>query len=124
MQQTIKALTEAEKYDGPSIIIAYAPCIAQGILTGMSSTIEEEKKAVQSGYYPLFRYNPTTEEFNLDAKPDFDKYFEFISGEDRYRILKKINPDKYKELLEEQKRLAMERFSYYEKLSIDKAKIL
>ncbi|MDD3241741.1 MAG: pyruvate:ferredoxin (flavodoxin) oxidoreductase [Bacilli bacterium] len=124
MQQTIKALTEAEKYDGPSIIIAYAPCIAQGILTGMSSTIEEEKKAVQSGYYPLFRYNPTTDEFLLDAKPDFDKYYEFISGEDRYRILKKINPDKYKELLEEQKRLAMERFSYYEKLSIDKAKIL
>ena len=113
MAQTIKVLTEAEKYNGPSIVFAYAPCISQGILTGMTSTIQEEKKAVESGYYPIFHYNPETKEFKLDAKPDFSKYFEFIAGEDRYRMLKKINPDKYQELLEQNRINAIERYNYY-----------
>ena len=95
MQHTIKILKEAENYNGPSIVLAYAPCISQGILTGMESTIQEEKKAVETGYYPLFHYNPDTKECKLDAKADFSRYFEFIAGEDRYRMLKKINPDKY-----------------------------
>lgn len=116
MQHTVKTLMEAEAYPGPSIVFAYSPCIAQGILTGMSSTVEEEKKAVQSGYYPLFHYDPTTRKFTLDAKPDFDHYYEFIAGEDRYRILKKVNPEKYRELLEQNRLYAIERFRYYEQL--------
>ena len=116
MQHTVKTLIEAEAYPGPSIVFAYSPCIAQGILTGMSSSIEEEKKAVQSGYYPLFHYDPTTRKFTLDAKPDFARYYEFIAGEDRYRILKKVNPDKYRELLEQNRLNAIERFRYYEQL--------
>ena len=113
MQHTINVLKEAESYDGPSIVLAYAPCIAQGILTGMESTIQEEKKAVETGYYPLFHYNPETKEFKLDSKPDFNRYFEFIAGEVRYRMLKKINPDKYHELLEQNRINAIERYNYY-----------
>ena len=113
MQHTINVLKEAESYDGPSIVLAYAPCIAQGILTGMESTIQEEKKAVETGYYPLFHYNPESKEFKLDSKPDFNRYFEFIAGEDRYRMLKKINPDKYHELLEQNRINAIERYNYY-----------
>ncbi len=116
MQQAITVLNEAEKYEGPSIIFAYAPCIAQGILTGMESTVDEEKKAVQTGYYPLFHYHPETGIFKLDAKPDFSRYFEFVAGEDRYRMLKKINPEKYRELLEQNKKNAEERYHYYESL--------
>ena len=116
MQHTVKILNEAEKYNGPSIIFAYAPCISQGILTGMSTTIDEEKKAVETGYYPIFHYNPETKEFKLDCKPDFSRYFEFIAGEDRYRMLKKINPDKYQELLEQNRINAIERYNYYVEL--------
>ncbi len=117
MQQAVKVLTEAEAYPGPSIVFAYAPCIAQGILTGMESTVDEEKKAVETGYYPLFHYQPETGIFELDSKPDFNRYFEFIAGEDRYRMLKKINPEKYRELLEQNKINAEERYHYYESLA-------
>ena len=116
MQGAIKAMNEAVKYNGPSIIIAYAPCIAHGIIKGMASSIEEEKLATESGYFPLFRYNPDTKKFTMDSKADFTKYFEFISGEDRYRTLKQINPDMYNELFNEQKENAENRFNYYEKL--------
>ncbi len=116
MQHTINVLKEAESYNGPSIVLAYAPCISQGILTGMESTIQEEKKAVETGYYPLFHYHPETKEFKLDAKPDFSRYFEFIAGEDRYRMLKKINPDKYHELLEQNRINAIDRYNYYVQL--------
>ncbi len=114
--QVIKVMKEAEAYNGPSIIIAYSPCIAQGIVASMASSIEEEKKATNSGYFPTFHYNPETKEFSLDSKADFSKYFEFIAGEDRYRSLKKISKD-YKKLLEENKDNAEERFNYYDKLS-------
>lgn len=97
--QAVKVLKEAEAYNGPSIIVAYSPCIAQGILKGMKNSIEEEKNATSSGYFPIFHYNPETKEFKVDSKADFDKYYEFISGEDRYRSLKKINKN-YKDLLE------------------------
>ena len=113
---TIKVLKEAEAYDGPSIIIAYAPCIAQGILKGMKNSIQEEKDATLSGYFPLFHYNPTTGEFKLDSQADFSKYNEFIEGEDRYRSLQKLSKN-YKKLMEENKKNAEERFAYYESLS-------
>ncbi len=116
--QTIKVLTEAEHYDGPSIIIAYAPCIAQGIIKGMSNSIEEEKEATNCGYFPLFHYHPETEKFSLDSKADFSKYSDFVGGEDRYRTLKNINKD-YKKVLEENKENAINRYTYYEKLSLN-----
>ena len=84
--QTIKALTEAASYNGPSIIICYAPCIAHGIKTGMKSSIDEQKLVTESGYFPLFRYNPETEIFTLDSKADFTKYDEIFKRENRYSI--------------------------------------
>jgi len=117
MQQAINALNEAKNYNGPSIIIAYAPCIAQGILKGMSNSIEEEKKATGSGYFPIFRYNPTTEIFSLDSKADFTKYKEFLGGENRYRSLARTNKENFEELLDENLVDAKRRYEYYEKLS-------
>ena len=115
-QQAIKVLQEAESYNGPSIIIAYAPCIAQGIIKGMKNSIEEEKEATRSGYFPIFHYNPDTKEFKMDSKSDFTRYEEFILGEDRYRSLEKISKN-YKQLLSENKQYAEESYEYYEKLA-------
>ena len=122
MQGAIKAMREAVEYNGPSIIIAYAPCIAHGIIKGMSNSIEEEKNATESGYFPLFRYNPTTGKFIMDSKADFTHYNEFIEGEDRYRTLKQINPDMYDELLKEQKENAINRFNHFKNLESDSKK--
>ena len=120
MMQTIKAFTEAKAYNGPSIIIAYAPCIAQGIKLGMSNSINEEKKATESGYFPIFRYNPETNKFSLDSKANFDLYNEFLDGETRYSSLAKVNPNKKDELYEANKNNAMNRYKYYESLKSDK----
>ncbi len=117
--QAVKVLQEAESYDGPSLVIAYAPCIAQGIIKGMKSSLQEEKNATSSGYFPIFHYNPEIDEFKLDSKANFDKYFEFISGEDRYRSLRSITKN-YKRLLEENKKNAMNRFQYYQSLEKNK----
>ena len=113
--QAIKVLKEAEAYDGPSIVIAYAPCIAQGILKGMKNSIAEEKCATESGYFPLFHYNPETKEFKMDSKADFSKYEEFVLGEDRYRSLTKISRN-HKELLNRNKENAEARYEYYKSL--------
>lgn len=114
--QAIKVLKEAERYDGPSIVIAYSPCIAQGILKGMTNSIEEEKQATRVGYFPIFHYNPEEKIFHLDSKADFKDYIEFLSGENRYRNLKNLSKD-YKKILEQNKENAMKRYEYYEKLS-------
>jgi pyruvate-ferredoxin/flavodoxin oxidoreductase len=96
--QYFKALKEAEAYPGPSIIIAYSPCISHGLRASMGKTQEEEKKAVEAGYWSLFRYNPLLEEegknpFQLDSKaPDWSKFQEFLNGEVRYTSLKKTFP--------------------------------
>lgn len=116
MMQTIKAFTEAKTYNGPSIIIAYAPCIAQGIKKGMGNSIDEEKKATESGYFPIFRYNPETKEFSLDSKADFSKYKEFLDGETRYSSLSIVNKDQKLELYEKNQHNAEERYKYYESL--------
>lgn len=113
--QAIKVLKEAESYDGPSIIIAYAPCIAQGIIKGMKNSIKEEKDATESGYFPIFHYNPTTNEFKLDSKADFSKYDEFLTGEDRYNSLKKISKNN-ESLLKKNKDNAKERYDFYKSL--------
>ena len=114
-QQAIKVMKEAEKYDGPSIIVAYAPCIAQGIIKGMKNSLNEEKEATNCGYFPIFHYNPEKEEFKMDSKADFTKYYEFICGEDRYRSLKKITKD-YKTKLENNKENAEKRYKSYKDL--------
>ena len=114
--QAIKVMKEAEAYNGPSIIIAYAPCIAQGIIKGMKNSINEEKLATESGYFPLLHYNPENKEFKLDSKADFTKYEEFTLGEDRYRSLKKINKEGDK-LLDQNRQQAEETYDFYQSLT-------
>ena len=116
--QAIKVLREAANYNGPSIIIAYAPCIAHGIIKGLNS-LKEEKNAVEAGYYPLFHYNPDNREFILDSKADFSKYDEFILGEDRYKSLTKITKNSTS-LLEQNKKNAIDRYEYFKNLSDNK----
>ena len=113
--QAIKVMKEAESYDGPSIIIAYAPCIAQGIIKGMKNSINEEKEATASGYFPIFHYNPTTKEFKVDSNADFSKYEEFTLGEDRYNSLKKLNKEGGK-LLAKNKEDAEATYQFYKEL--------
>ena len=113
--QAIKVMKEAEAYDGPSIIIAYAPCIAQGIIKGMKNSIQEEKDATASGYFPIFHYNPLNKEFKVDSTADFTKYEEFTLGEDRYRSLSKINKEADK-LLDKNKQDAILTYEYYQSL--------
>ena len=110
--QAIKVMKEAEAYNGPSIIIAYAPCIAQGIIKGMKNSIQEEKEATQSGYFPLFHYNPENGEFKVDSNADFSKYEEFMLGEDRYRSLNKLNKAG-DQLLSQNKEQAEKTYDYY-----------
>ena len=118
MQQTIKALDEAEEHKGPSIVIAYAPCITHGIKSGMKNSIKEEKLAVESGYWPLFRYNPENDKLTLDYKnPNFDKYEEFLNNENRYQMTKLVNEKKAEELFKLNKESAIKRFEFYKKLS-------
>ena len=113
--QAIKVMKEAEAYNGPSIIIAYAPCIAQGIIKGMKNSIAEEKAAAESGYFPLFHFNPENKEFKVDSGADFTKFDEFLQGEDRFRSLAKINKDGDK-LLSQNKEQAENTYSYYKVL--------
>ena len=115
MLQTIKAFKEAENHQGPSIIIAYAPCIAQGIIKGMKNSIQEEKDATVSGYFPLFHYHPESGEFKVDSNADFSKYEEFMLGEDRYRSLKNLNRDS-DSLLSQNKKDAEDTYSFYTNL--------
>ncbi|QTA80544.1 Pyruvate:ferredoxin oxidoreductase [Desulfonema limicola] len=101
--QTLKAFIEAEAYDGPSLIMAYAPCINHGIKKGMGKTQEEMKLAVQAGYWPLYRYNPTLKSegknpFILDSKEPDGTLQEFLSGEVRYAALEKLFPEESKKL--------------------------
>ncbi len=118
MQQTINAFVEAEKHDGPSIIIAYATCINHGIKEGLEKTVEIEKLAVQSGYFPIFRYNPDEKKFTLDHKePNFDLFFDFLDRQNRFAMLKSINSEKADELLNGLKEDAINRFEYYKNLA-------
>ena len=117
--QMVKALKEAESYPGPSLIIAYAPCIAHGINKGMGLSQAEAKLATECGYFPLFRYDPRLKAegknpFQLDSKtPNWDKYNDFLMNERRYSTLSSINPTAAKELLEANIKHAKERFQTY-----------
>ena len=114
--QTIRAIKEAVEHPGPSIIIAYSPCIAHGLKGGMSKSIESEKLATACGYFPIFRRNPKTG-FTLDSKQvNFDTYYDYLNMQTRYVMLKTVNPEKAEQLLKENKEAAEKRFSYYQSL--------
>ena len=119
--QTIKAITEAESYNGPSLIIAYAPCISHGIKKGMTNTPDEQKKAVDCGYWNLYRYNPTLKgeknPFTLDSKEPKSDFRDFLMGEVRYAALAKVFPELAEELFAKTEKDAKERFENYKKLS-------
>lgn len=115
--QTVKALSEAAAYDGPSLVIAYATCIEHGIKAGMGSSQHEEAKAVEAGYFHLFRYDPRLLEkgqnpFRLDSKEPTLSYEEFLKGENRYDVLKRMRPDKAAELFERAKLQARTRYEH------------
>lgn len=115
MMQAIKTIKEAEEHDGPSIILAYSPCIEQGIKGGMSNSINEEKLAVMCGYVTLMRYFDG--ELHIDsAEPDFEKYDDFLRNEVRYNALILKDKEKADVLLEKNKNAAKERYEYYKKL--------
>ena len=121
--QYLNAIKEAEAYDGPSLVIAYAPCINHGLKAGMGLSQKEEKLAVECGYWHLYRYNPALEgtdknPFSLDSKePDWSKFQDFLKGEVRFSSLVKLFPDKAKELLELTEEFAKVRYSNYARLA-------
>ncbi len=121
--QYFNVIKEAEAYHGPSLIICYAPCINHGIKIGMGRTQNEEKKAVECGYWHLWHFNPAEEEegkngFHLDSKePDWSKFRDFIMGEVRYNSLMKTFPQEAEELFQATERNAKLRYEGYKKLS-------
>ncbi|WP_326511961.1 pyruvate:ferredoxin (flavodoxin) oxidoreductase [Clostridium intestinale] len=122
MNQTIKAIKEAESYKGPSIIIAYAPCISHGIKIGMGSSIKEEKKAVDSGYWHLYRYNPQLKDegknpFMLDSKEPKESYKDFLNGEIRFSSLMTVFPEIADKMFDAAEKDAKERYGNYKRLS-------
>ena len=118
MAQTVKALAEAEAYPGPSLIIAYAPCINHGIKKGMDKAMTEEKLALECGYWNNFRYNPAAEKkFTLDSKaPKMEGYQDFLKGEVRYLSLTMKNPDRAATLFARNEKEAKERYEHLSKL--------
>jgi pyruvate-ferredoxin/flavodoxin oxidoreductase len=120
--QLIKAITEAEKYNGPSLIIAYAPCINHGIKAGMGCSQAQEKKAVESGYWYLYRYNPellkeNKNPFVLDSKEPRLSYQDFLMSESRYARLVKEFPERAKELFKKSEEDAKFRYEAYKKMA-------
>lgn len=122
MNQTVKAIEEAESYPGPSIVIAYSPCVSHGIKSGMGTSIFEEKKAVEAGYWQLYRYDPRrTEEgknpFVMDSRAPTASFKEFISGEVRYSSLTNVFPDIAPDMFETAEKHARERYEAYRRLA-------
>ncbi|MEA3478357.1 MAG: thiamine pyrophosphate-dependent enzyme, partial [Bacteroidota bacterium] len=121
--QTFKAIKEAEAYPGPSIIIAYSPCINHGLRRGMGKSQYETKLAVESGYWQLYRFNPMLEEegknpFSLDSKePNWDMFQEFLGGEVRYTSLRKAFPEEAKRLYALAEKNAKWRYASYKRLT-------
>ncbi|MEF2752868.1 MAG: pyruvate:ferredoxin (flavodoxin) oxidoreductase, partial [Muribaculaceae bacterium] len=121
--QTLKAIREAEAYPGPSIIIAYSPCINHGIRRGMGHAQAEEAAAVECGYWHLWRYNPELENegknpFTLDSKePNWDLFDDFLGGEVRFASVKKLYPKEADELFAAAKKNAQWRYNNYRRLA-------
>ncbi len=119
--QCVKAIAEAEAYPGPSLIIAYAPCINHGIKKGMSKAQTEEQLAVEAGYWHCFRYNPALaaegkDAFSLDSKEPTGDYQAFLDGEVRYNALKRANPERAAKLFDKNESEARARYAYLNKL--------
>ncbi|ERI89988.1 pyruvate synthase [Clostridiales bacterium oral taxon 876 str. F0540] len=122
MNHAIKTIVEAERYPGPSLIIAYAPCISHGIKVGMGSSIKEERKAVDAGYWHLYRYNPLLKDegknpFTLDSKEPISSYREFLEGEIRFSSLMNTFPERADELFGISEKNAKERYMNYKRLA-------
>jgi pyruvate-ferredoxin/flavodoxin oxidoreductase len=120
-QQTVKAFVEAENYNGPSLILAYSHCINQGI--DMVNGNEQQKKAVESGHWPLYRYNPDLatqgkNPFQLDSKEPSIQLSEYVYGENRYKMLQRSNPEVSKKLIELSQKNVTERFNTLKKLAV------
>ena len=114
-QQTLKAIREAESYEGPSLIIAYASCINHGIKAGMNRSMMEMKKAVSCGHWNLFRYDPRKKEqgenpLSVDSAEPTGDYMEFLKGEVRFKSLELKSPEKAEEMFEKSRQIAAERY--------------
>ncbi len=119
-QHTVRAFLEAESYDGPSLIIAYSHCIAHGI--DMAKGMEQQKLAVESGYWPLYRFDPRRKAegknpFQLDSKPPRVPLREYMEREARYRMLRQVDPEAFERLMEEAQQWVLERWRLYERLA-------
>ena len=113
--QTLKALKEAEAYDGPSLVICYAPCINHGVKKGMNKAMLEMKDAVRAGYWNLLRYNPAAiaekkNPLSVDSAPPTESYEDFLMGEVRYNSLKLKDPERAADLFDKAEKFATERY--------------
>jgi pyruvate-ferredoxin/flavodoxin oxidoreductase len=115
--QCIKAISEAENYAGPSLVIGYAPCINHGIKKGLGTSMEETKNAVNAGYWHMFRFNPDAEkQFTLDSKAPSASYGDFILTETRYNALTRSFPERAKELFAQAEVQAKDKYEHLTKL--------
>ena len=115
--QLIKAIKEAEEFNGPSVIIAYTPCLSHGLKCGMGGAQEEMKRAVEAGYWVLYRYNPEKEKpFTLDSKEPGSSYTGFLAGETRYAALKRTFPENAENYFARGAELAAKKYQYYKKM--------
>ncbi|MCX6383666.1 MAG: thiamine pyrophosphate-dependent enzyme, partial [Actinobacteria bacterium] len=122
MNQSLRAIAEAERYNGPSLIIAYSPCINHGIKIGMGKTQFREKQAVEAGYWHLYRFNPELKEqgknpFILDSREPKESFRDFLMGEVRYSSLTKTFPEVAEELFNKAEKEAKEKYVNYKKMS-------
>ena len=117
MNQLVRVLKEAESYNGPSVVIAYCPCVSHGIKGGMSRVQDEMKRAVTSGYWNLYHYDPRNEQpMHVDSKAPTTEFEDFLDGEARYASLKKTFPDNAEKLFAVAKEDAAKRFEKYKKM--------
>ena len=117
-EQYLKVLKEASEHSGPSLVIAYSPCIEHGIKTGMEHSQSNAYLATNCGYFLTFRYNPNNKKLILDSKnPDFTKYEDYLMTENRFANLKRVNKEEAEEILNRQKEWAINRYNYYKKIS-------
>ena len=121
-EHTIKALKEAAAYNGPSIVIAYAPCINHGLSKGMSKAMDEEKAATDCGFWPLWRYNPDLEDegknpFSLDSGEPNGKLREYMMGEVRFASLTRTFPERAEQLFAEAEKFTAHRYAKYKRLA-------
>ena len=122
MNHTLKAMAEAESYKGPSLLIAYSPCVNHGIRSGMGTSIRREKLAVEAGYWHLYRFDPRLKEqgknpFMLDSKPPSASFKEFLQGEIRYSSLMNVFPDIAEEMFDLAEQHAKDRYEAYKRLA-------